>query len=377
MFTTQNKRVIVSVINDLVSDIRVQKTCNLLADKGFDVLLIGRKLPNSNPVPFWKFKTKRMTLVFKKGVAFYFFFNVRLFFNLLFTKVDLLYANDLDTLLPNYLVSKIKAVPLIYDSHELFCEVPELQNTPVKKKMWLWLERKIVPNLKHAITVNNSIAKEFKDMYGTEFTVVRNIPPTPDEQMRIKSRKELGIDEGKKMVLLQGAGINIHRGAEELVEAMKYVNNAVLYIIGSGDVWEDLKKIIAKEGISDKVILINKLPKSELLHYTKNADLGVTIDKPNNLNYLYSLPNKLFDYIHCEVPVLSSKLVELEKIIKEYEIGDFIENHDPKGIAAKITEMLQSEKRNIWKKNLLTAKNVLTWEREKESLEKLLNTVKF
>ncbi len=377
MFTTQNKLVIVSVINDLVSDIRVQKTCNFLTDKGFQVLLIGRRLPQSLPINDWKFKTKRMNLFFRKGVAFYLFFNVRLFFNLLFTKADLLFSNDLDTLLPNYLVSKIKRIPLIYDSHELFCEVPELQQTPFKKKIWLILERKIVPNLNYALTVSSSIAEVFKNKYGTAFLVLRNIPPAPDENIKLKSKAELGINETKKMVLLQGAGINVQRGAEELVQAMRFIDDAVLYIIGSGDVWSTLEKMITDKEITGKVILINKLPKNELIHYTKNADLGITIDKPSNLNYLYSLPNKLFDYIHCEVPILASKLVEIEKIIKEYEIGDFIESHDPKGIAVKITEMLNSEKRNSWKKNLLTAKNVLTWEREKETLEKILNTVKY
>ena len=122
MFT--NKKIaVVSVINDLVTDARVNKTCFALKECEFDVTLIGRELPASLTLPEWPFTCIRMKLYFKKGPLFYFFFNFRLFFKLLFLKVDLLYANDLDTLLPNYLISKIKKIPLIYDSHELFCEV--------------------------------------------------------------------------------------------------------------------------------------------------------------------------------------------------------------------------------------------------------------
>ena len=135
MFTTQNKRVIVSVINDLTSDARVKKTCDELVALGFKVVLMGRKLQNSSPIEGWAFETKRMHLLFTSGVCFYLFFNIRLFFVLLFSKSNLLFANDLDTLLPNYWVSKIKRIPLIYDSHELFCEVPELQHTPFKKRI--------------------------------------------------------------------------------------------------------------------------------------------------------------------------------------------------------------------------------------------------
>jgi glycosyltransferase involved in cell wall biosynthesis len=116
--------------------------------------------------------------------------------------------------------------------------------------------------------------------------------------------------------LLQGAGINVDRGAEELIDAMEFVQNAVLYIIGSGDVWENLKqKVSCNKNIQNKVVLINKLPKSELINYTFNADIGLSIDKNTNLNYLYSLPNKIFDYIQAEIPILASRLPEIENII--------------------------------------------------------------
>ncbi len=125
MFTT--KRIaLVSVINDLVTDTRVNKTCNLLCEAGYEVVLIGRKLPDSLELPGWPFRAVRINLLFKSGPFFYLFFNFRLFFRLLFTKADLLFANDLDTLLANYLVSRLIKIPLVYDSHELFCEVPEL-----------------------------------------------------------------------------------------------------------------------------------------------------------------------------------------------------------------------------------------------------------
>ena len=121
MFTAK-KIAVVSVINDLVTDSRVNKTCNILVEAGYEVVLIGRKLPDSPDLPDWKFKSLRMNLLFKSGPAFYLFFNLRLFFKLLFTKCDLLFANDLDTLWANYLAAKFKKTPLVYDSHELFCD---------------------------------------------------------------------------------------------------------------------------------------------------------------------------------------------------------------------------------------------------------------
>jgi glycosyltransferase involved in cell wall biosynthesis len=370
LFTTQ-KIAIVSVINDLVTDNRVNKTCLALKECGYDVVLIGRKLPNSLAIPQWPFKAIRMRLFFKKGPLFYVFFNLRLFFKLLFKKANLLYANDLDTLLPNYLVSKIKGVPLIYDSHELFCEVPELQHSHLKRKIWLSVEGWIIPKLTTCITVNESIAKIFTEKYNVPFHSVRNISDYP-VTFQAKTKEELGLPLNKKVILLQGAGINIDRGAEELIDAMAVVKHAVLYIIGGGDVWEILKQKIKLKKLEDKVVLIEKIPKSELMHYTYNADLGLSIDKNTNLNYYYSLPNKVFDYINAETPILASRLPEIEKIINQYGVGDFISNHQPNSIALKLNELLSSPKLLEYKKNAALAKKELNWTYEKLKLVKLI-----
>lgn len=370
MFTTK-KIAAVSVINDLVTDSRVHKTCFALEECGYKVVLIGRKLPNSLPLPSWNFVSFRMNLFFKKGPLFYFFFNLRLLLKLLVTKADLLYSNDLDTLLPNFLVSRLKGIPLIYDSHELFCEVPELMHSPLKRKIWLKIESYIVPKLKTCITVNDSIAGIFSAKYHVVFHSIRNISDPPAEFKPV-SRKELKLPEDKKIILLQGAGINIDRGAEELVDAMSEVKNAVLLIIGSGDVWETLKKKITTLNLEQKVFLIDKLPKTRLMQYTANADLGLSIDKNTNLNYFNSLPNKVFDYIHAGVPILASRLPEIEKIILNYAVGDFIVDHQPANIASKINELLQSPKLLEYKSNTLYAKKELNWQSEKLKLIALI-----
>ena len=374
MFTTK-KIAFVSVINDLVTDNRVNKSCMALIECGYDVTLVGRKLSNSLPIPNWTFKTIRLKMIFKKGPLFYFFFNLRLFFVGLINKTDLFYANDLDTLAPLFLLSKLKKKPLIYDSHELFCEVPELKASRIKKFIWQKLEGYIIPKLKTCITVNDSIAKIYEAKYNVPFYIIRNISDF-DQTFIPKSRVQLSLPEDKKIILLQGAGINVDRGAEELIDAMEFVQNAVLYIIGSGDVWENLKqKVLFNKNIQNKVVLINKLPKSELINYTFNADIGLSIDKNTNLNYLYSLPNKIFDYIQAEIPILASRLPEIENIILQYKIGDFIDDHNPKTIANKLNEMLYSQQLSSYKKYLAIAKKEITWKSEKEKLLTIIKNI--
>ena len=355
----------------MLTDQRVHKACMVLHEQGYEVLLVGRKKRDSLALPARPYQTKRMNLLFEKGIAFYAEFQLRLFFLLLFKKKTLLFSNDLDTLLPNYLNKKISGAILIYDSHELFCEVPELTNSLFKKRIWEKVEKMIVPKLDYCITVNASISAWFENKYKVKFHVIRNIGDISTIE-KIKTRIELNLPVNKRIVLIQGAGINIQRGAEETVEAFQFIDNAVLYIIGGGDVIENLQQLIKKLNLENKVFIKGKMPANELYHYTCNVDLGLTIDKDNNINYHYSLPNKLFDFINAGVPILATPLPEVKAVIEKYSIGDFIYSHDPNYIASKINEMLSSTNYTLWKQNTLRAKAENNWQEEKKVLEKII-----
>lgn len=336
---------------------------------GFDVLLVGRRKQDSLPLAERKYATHRMKLSAEKGVWFYFAFQWRLLFFLWKHKADVYVSNDLDTLWPNYVVSKWRKKPLVYDTHEIFTEVPELVNRKSKQKIWKRLERRIFPKLKFVFTVNESIASWYEKEYGIRPQVVRNIPRKANGVARQLTRSEVHLPENKKIILLQGAGINVHRGAEEAVEAMQFIDNAVLLIIGGGDVIHQLKEMAAKEHLEGKIIFVNKLPPDELRAWTMLADIGLTLDKDTNINYRFSLPNKIFDYIHAGIPVLASDLVEVKRIVEVYNIGMICPDHQPGTIAGCIREMLSGKDYEMWKNNTHKAMEELTWEKEEEKIK--------
>jgi glycosyltransferase involved in cell wall biosynthesis len=340
-----------------------------------DIILIGINSGDcckSNSVPF---KTVRFRMIFRKGFLFYSFFNIRLFLHLLFHKYDLLVSNDLDTLLPNFLVSKLKKLPLIYDSHEYFTGVPEIQNRPVVKWVWKNIERLIFPRLKYVMTVSDSIALLYEKEYGLKPVTVRNCSMKTDLIVPL-SRDNLGLNPDHLLLILQGTGINVDRGGEELIDAINLTDNVSLLIIGSGIQFEFLIGKVQKLGLTDRIRFITTLPWNTLISYTKSVDAGLSLDKNSNMNYNFSLPNKLFDYLNAGIPVIVSDLAEISKIVTDFKCGIIIPEVNPEEISLAIKKLRDNkELLSELKRNSVIASGSVNWENESLKVEELYRSI--
>jgi glycosyltransferase involved in cell wall biosynthesis len=372
---SRKTRVIFSVTNCICFDQRVLKIAETIHKLDCDITIIGRKRGaccESDSVPF---KTKRFRMIFKKGFLFYKCFNIRLFVYLLFHRFDLLVANDLDTLLPNFLVSKLKHIPLVYDSHEYFTGVPELNGRPLVKWVWKVIEQSTFPHLKNVMTVSETIASLYEKIYQVKVSVVRNVSRNADD-ITPYSRNELGISKDDLLIILQGTGINIDKGAEELIEAVRISSGVSLLIVGSGDVVPFLKEQVKRMKIENRVKFFSSVPWEELMRYTKAADVGMCIEKDTNINYRFSLPNKLFDYIAAGIPVIVSDLPETGKIIREYDCGILISNVTSGNISEAITYLKNKpEKLAQFRRNAGEASKSLNWEIESKMVVDLYEKV--
>ncbi len=359
------KKVVVSVTNDLSTDQRVQRALAVWQELGYTPTFVGRQLPGSqefNP----QHPTHRFKLPFTTGFGFYAAYNLALFVYLLRHRFAVYHSNDLDTLLPNFLASRIFNKPLVYDSHEYFCGSPEIAKRPLVLWFWQSLERFLFPRLKNIITVNSSIARLYQEAYGKKLWVVRNIGdsllPAP------ATREELGLPPDKFILINQGAGINVDRGMEEVLESLPLLPaEVVLLLVGKGDVIPKLKTLVQQRNLQERVIFVPPQNYARLLQYTACADAGLSLDKDTNLNYRFSLPNKLFDYIKCEIPVICSNLKEVRGIVEFYQIGE-VTGHAPEQMAAAVQKVLQKG-RAFYRENLQRAARENNWEQEREVLK--------
>lgn len=363
----RKKKVLISVISDLVTDQRVHKTAQCLHEQGFDVFLLGRKMKKSAEMPPRDYKVKRVILPFETSFLFYASYNIWNFFFLLFNKVDILHSNDLDTLFPNFLISKLKGVPLVYDSHEYFTGVPEIKKKPFVRFVWGSIEKYVFPKLKYVYTVNQSIANVYEDLYKVKVGVVRNVSLLNQEFLSLQ-RDSL---PEKNTIVYQGM-LNMDRGLEEMILAMQYIDNVQLIIIGGGDVENELHQLVKANNLESKVTFTGKLQYKEMMAITKTATFGISVEKPTNENYIFCLPNKVFDYLHAGIPILTSKLVEIENVVWKYDVGTLLESHKPEDIALKINEILSNKEQLLfWKKNTKKAALECNWQQESELIKNI------
>lgn len=359
------KRIFFTVTNDLTYDQRMHRICTSLAENGYNITLVGRRLSSSLPLQDKKFSQKRIRCLYKKGKFFYAEYNIRLFFYLLFKKMDAVCAVDLDTILPCLKISRWKNIPRIYDAHELFTGLKEVVTRPKILKAWTRIEKKAIPQFQWGYTVSKSIADEFNRRYGVKYETIKNMPLLYELQDTTSS---------EKFILYQGA-VNEARGFEQLIPAMKMIN-ARLVICGDGNYMPQLKKLIKETGVENKIELKGMMMPDELRDFSAKAYLGVAVPENNGINQYLALPNKFFDYLHAGLPQVTVNFPEYERLNKQYNVAILLKDTLPETIAAAINNLLHDAVlHSKLKANCLLARNELCWQQEEKKLLTFYKTV--
>jgi len=360
------KKITFTVTNDLTYDQRMQRICTSVANAGYDVLLIGRKLPESLPLKKEVYKQQRIQCTLTKGKLMYLEFNFKLLLLLLFKSMDCYCAIDLDTILPNLFASQIKKRRRVYDAHELFTEQKEIMTRPSIYKVWLAVEKFAVPKFKNGYTVNDFIANEFKRRYGVHYGVVRNLPKC--------TKLNPAPDLANRFIIYQGA-VNKGRSFETLIPAMKLVK-ARLVICGDGNFLKQTAQLIKKEEVEDKVAIRGMVAPEELRKITPTAFAGVMLFEGTGLNQYQSLANRFFDYIMAGVPQVCVNYPQYKAINDKYEIASLIEDTNPETIASALNNLLNNTVYyNRLQSNCLRAREELNWEREEKVLVNFYNSL--
>jgi glycogen(starch) synthase len=281
-------------------------------------------------------------------------------------KPDIAHCNDLDTLLIGYIFKRNHKIPVVFDAHEIY---PEQLSEDMRSETWYQFYTRLEEILIHIadgrMTVCESLADYFDKRYGAAgFKTVLNVPsaiylPAPEILERRRQRRKL---------LYHGA-YAAYRGLEEIIHAVRWLEDADVIFRGIGSHQEKLKKLCHSEGADDRVTFAAPVTIDRLIATAADCDIGLNPFVPNCKNTEYALPNKFFEYMMAGLGCASSDLVELRRLSSQLRVGVTFPNLEPRRIADRLNELLASpDQIDEFRCNAYhAARDRYNWEHEEQS----------
>jgi glycosyltransferase involved in cell wall biosynthesis len=321
-------RIQIVATSDLNFDQRVLRVASALRDAGYEVSVTGRRLFNKKPPDWHGIQTELLGLPVKKGPLFYALFNTRLFFRLLASGDDVIWAVDLDTLPGAWCAGFFSRKKVVLDAHEHFVETPELVRRPWVQAIWRTMARLFIPRVDLAITVNALLADEMSRVYRFPFHAVRNMP-FPRERLHVRR---------EPLLWYQGA-LNEGRGLEQLIESLVHLPGYRVGLAGNGDIAESLKVLAERLGVADRVQFHGMMTTEHLHERASAAFLGYNVLKKKGKSYYLSLSNKFFDYVQAGLPSVNSPFPVYKAYLQQHSVGLYFEGANAAHLANLVRQL--------------------------------------
>ncbi len=263
---------------------------------------------------------------------------------------------------------------VVYDARDIYMDAANLARMrgPVR-----WVigraEARWARRADRMITVNRPYAEVMAKRFRVPMPLIvmncsyRFKPPDPPE---LRFHERLGLAPSTRVVLYQG-GFSHDRGIEQLFEAIRAIDDAVLVLMGYGLQEDAYRELAASPELVGRVHLLPAVPPAELLSWVASADVVAMPIQPTTLNHRLTTPNKLFEAMAAGVPVVASDLPGMAPIVRETGVGLVVDPTDPAAIASACREILDSspEERAAWRQRALEAAHATyNWERQAELL---------
>jgi glycosyltransferase involved in cell wall biosynthesis len=368
------------VLNNFVNDNRVYKVADSLTRHGHQVTIVALlkgdvpEFENYHGIPVHRIVLRSMKLSDNNklyGAIKFLEFFLKVMWH--YRKCDIIHCNDFEGFMAGVMVKISRPrVKLVYDSHEYQKEKYGLP--PFMKRVIGLFERLFIRWSSVFITVSPSIAEEYKRIYGIRHPyLVLNAPHYSGDVLHTGVLKEkLGLDQSTKLFIYQG-GFAKSRGIEVLIESFSQERFSMYHIVfmGSGPL---KSKIATAAELHPNIHLLPPVPYKDLIPYTASADAGFVSTQNLCLNNFMCMPNKLFEYLHAEIPVLTNNLVECSRIAHEENSGVVIEEYSPDGIWNAIHALLQRD-REVMISSIRRAKKTYCWEVQEKVLLEAYSTI--
>lgn len=285
----------------------------------------------------------------------------------LYHQCDIYHCNDLNTLPIGVSIKALlnRKAKVVYDAHEY--ETERNGEAGIRKKAAKLTERLFIRKADAVITVSRGIAREYKRLYKIqEPYLILNVPNFRRSTTRKDLfRRELGIT-GEQTIFLYQGGLTKGRGIKILLETFASLvdKNTVVVFMGNGPLAQLVRDFAEK---NDNIYYREAVSPEILYKYTASADYGVLLYENTCLNHYYASPNKLFEYIMAEIPLIVSNLYEMNRIVSEHNIGIVVQEYTVAGLKDTVNRVGDLNRHTIAKKTK-ELKKKYNWENQEKVL---------
>ena len=254
---------------------------------------------------------------------------------------------------------------LVYDSHEYAInDIPNESRWSIRLKFAL--EVSFIRFADRVITVSNGIAEEYVRLYGIDKPdIILNAPPYAEAGANNLFRETFDIPTDKRIFLYQG-GLGYGRGIELILEAFENLEktNNVIVFMGDGPLEMLVRERAAR---FDNIYYHTAVSQADLLTYTSSADIGILYYENTCLNHDYCSPNKMFEYLMAEIPVIVSNLTEMKRLVESSGIGIVTQDGSQQSLQKAVLDSVQLEVPEILE-NINRFKKAFNWGVQEEVL---------
>ena len=277
---------------------------------------------------------------------------------------EILHCNDLNALFAGVVckcVSRNKPL-IVYDAHEHESERNGFST--LMRRVTRWVERALLPHADRVITVSSSIADDYEKIYRiARPEVIYNAPYFSERLGSNILRTRLGIAERQKIFLYQGALVP-GRGIEVALRVFERVNSELcLVVVGGGPLAHLVQQASAR---CSNIFHVGMVSPADLAELTCSADYGIALIENTCRSYYMCMPNKLFEFMMAELPVVVSNMLELEGFVTKYRVG-VVSGASESDLNSAIHAIVGGDYEG-YVRNIRVVKSMFTWEQQERKL---------
>lgn len=254
-------------------------------------------------------------------------------------KPGLLYVEGFDALCIAYHYKRVDAsVKVIYemaDIREEFIESP----TSIQKQIITTLLKKSEARRINVVDKLIITSMKFYESYYKkliEKQKVLFIPNAPDVSCFSTFKRKCN---GKFTVGFIG-GIRYLEQMKMLVDVSDRVDCQVLFA-GAGGTNDDLMKIKKYCEGKEQVIFTGRYDyKKEIASLYGKVDCVYAVYDASNPNVKIALPNKLYESVYCEIPIIVAKGTYLAEIVNQWGVGVSVSHNDPFDLEEELRQLI-------------------------------------